>query len=141
MFYQKSPVVDGLVRRSTHGEELRYVTKLCWEEKQIAAKVARGFGQRICGFDLIRAGSRRYVIDVNGWSFVKDNEDYYNICATILRSIFTDRKFKKPQQVLDDVSLADTASDGGCKWRTSAYSHLRALETILKSPSTSKISA
>lgn len=81
---RKSPVLDGRVLRDSDGKEVRYPVILSTKEKEIAYKVCRAFGQTICGFDILRVQDASYVCDVNGWSFVKNSEKYYDDCATIM---------------------------------------------------------
>ena len=131
---RKSPVVDGLVRRNTHGKELRFITKLTPSEQEMASKIATGFGQRICGFDLLRGEDKSYVIDVNGWSFVKDNNEYYDKCANILKQMFL-----RERRRLEGVPETVESHMDPVPQRRATGNHRAALKTIFRSPSIPKL--
>lgn len=120
---RKSPVVDGIVRRNTYGKELRFVTQLSPEETRMARNVCIAFEQTICGFDLLRVGNKSYVIDVNGFSFVKDNSMYYEKCAEILRNILRNASKQLPQPAAEDSVASDPQEQWKLKAQISVVRH------------------
>lgn len=74
---RKSPVKDGIVIRNKEGKEERTCIALSPQEVAAVRKTSRAFGQFICGMDILRTENAFYLVDVNGWSFVKTNSDYY----------------------------------------------------------------
>ncbi|KAM0676891.1 inositol hexakisphosphate and diphosphoinositol-pentakisphosphate kinase [Binucleata daphniae] len=82
---RKAPTKDGFVERLECGKEKRNMIKLLDHEYEYARKITTGFNQFVCGFDILRSNGVSYVIDVNGWSFVKNNRTYYDKCAELLK--------------------------------------------------------
>lgn len=69
---RKAPHVDGLVERDDRGIEVRSETRLTDAEVATCHRVSEACGQFLNGFDFLRTKTgASYVIDVNGWSFVK----------------------------------------------------------------------
>ena len=92
---RKSPEVDGLVERCPEGREVRHIVPLTDQEQMIASTIVRCLKQRVCDFDVLRRQKGdSCVCDVNGWSFVKSNEDYYNSCGEILSRMFVEKARK-----------------------------------------------
>lgn len=84
-----SPAISSTVDRSVDGRENRQITVIKGEEADAAAKIWTGFGQAICGFDIVRCGGKSYVIDVNGWTSVKHQPVFYEECASILSGMMS----------------------------------------------------
>lgn len=102
---RKSPALDGKVERDSEGKEIRYPVILSNSEKMISRKVCLAFKQMVCGFDLLRyavpmcvvtfysilsvsrANGKSYVCDVNGFSFVKNSNKYYDDTSQILGNL------------------------------------------------------
>lgn len=83
---RKSPTLDGVVLRTEEGYELRQPLILKKSEKRLAKQIYQIFKQFICGFDIIRDSKKEwsYVIDINGFSFVKNNKYYTEDLGMIL---------------------------------------------------------
>eukprot|EP00052_Salpingoeca_macrocollata_P023444 m.205936 g.205936 ORF g.205936 m.205936 type:complete len:1008 (-) comp22029_c0_seq5:38-3061(-) len=84
---RKSPVVDGQVIRNTDGKEFRCPVMLTIEEKAFAKAIVETFKQNVCGFDLLRTNSGSFVMDVNGWSFVKQSPKHNRDCSDFIQRL------------------------------------------------------
>ena len=121
---RKSPVVDGLVKRNPDGKEIRHVAELSAEERDMARRITMAFKQFICGFDLLRVQQQSYVIDVNGWSFVKGNDDYYDQCARILCQFCEAHRIARPlRPPSEDVRAIEETSSWVLKANVTVFRH------------------
>ncbi|WFC97869.1 inositol hexakisphosphate and diphosphoinositol-pentakisphosphate kinase [Malassezia yamatoensis] len=121
---RKSPVVDGLVKRNPDGKEIRYITELTPEERQMARNISLAFKQFICGFDLLRVQNKSYVIDVNGWSFVKGNDYYYDKCAEILSQFCKNNTVARPLRRASQVArIQEKTSSWVLKANVTVFRH------------------
>ena len=102
---RQSPMVNWVVERNANGREVTYETKLTKEEELIAAQIAAGFCQRVCEFDMLRSGDASYVIGVKGWSLPKNNNDFYEACAKILKGTFIREGPRKPVLCLEEIEV------------------------------------
>eukprot|EP01084_Bolivina_argentea_P087321 157712_1 len=108
---RKAPTVDGIVERDVFSKEVRHKCRLTKKEKQIAEKIVNAFDQNVCGFDIVRSKDGiPFVIDVNGWSFVKNNRKYFDdaarrirlMCLDFDKYILNPQRYNKKYQSLVD---------------------------------------
>jgi len=79
---RRAPTMHSTVLRKSDGVEQRMVIELSQDELEMCEKILRKSDQFVCGFDILRSEpGRSVVIDVNGWSFVKKNAQYYERCG------------------------------------------------------------
>eukprot|EP00996_Jenningsia_fusiforme_P006434 NODE_77_length_3467_cov_41.352838_g69_i0.p1 GENE.NODE_77_length_3467_cov_41.352838_g69_i0~~NODE_77_length_3467_cov_41.352838_g69_i0.p1 ORF type:complete len:1052 (+),score=181.10 NODE_77_length_3467_cov_41.352838_g69_i0:103-3258(+) len=132
---RKSPVVDGRVVRTDDGKEMRYPVLLSPAEKEIARMVCLVTKQMVCGFDLLRAKGKAYVCDVNGWSFVKKAQKYYDDAAGILRNIIMHGVLHRLPAQVSAITLSENActseEDLGSEYATGGHSTEDELRCVL----------
>lgn len=120
---RKSPVVDGLVKRNPDGKEVRNIAALSEDEREMARRISLAFKQYICGFDLLRVRDKSYVIDVNGWSFVKGNDEYYDRCAENLVGFCLQNAVLRPAPAVRHASAPMGTSSWVLKTNVTVFRH------------------
>lgn len=103
---RKAPTVDGRVERGADGREVRRKVELSAEEEGFCRALCTAFRQFVVGFDIVRgADGRSYVIDVNGWSFVKGDPRFGEVCGGMIARFLEDQS----EMSVGDGSDGETA--------------------------------
>ncbi|KAG9393542.1 Histidine phosphatase superfamily [Carpediemonas membranifera] len=115
---RKTPALDGIVERDDRGKEVREVCVLSHEERRAAKMIGQAFGQRVCGFDILRKPDKSFIVcDVNGWSFVKGDHHYYDHTARVLRQLVIQAKSRlvarHENRTSEDMPPGTTEADLG----------------------------
>lgn len=111
---RKAPHIDGIVDRDRRGKERREKVTLSPTEHAICTRVTNAFDQFVLGFDLLRGpGRQRFVIDVNGWSLVKNSDEYAKRCGCILAENIRLRLHERRSLHIRALHLAHAHSSGG----------------------------
>lgn len=93
---RKAPHIDGIVERDQSGRERRSEVALSPDEISMSSRVATAFDQFVIGFDLLRGpGGHRFIIDVNGWSLVKNSDKYPEKAGRVLSDHIRERLSEK----------------------------------------------
>ncbi|KAJ5074575.1 inositol hexakisphosphate and diphosphoinositol-pentakisphosphate kinase [Anaeramoeba ignava] len=88
---RNSPFRAQKIELDEYGREIRDKFELTEEERMFASKIVEHLHQNVCGFDVLRdANGKSFVIDINGWSFVKSEigEEYFANCGKELATLF-----------------------------------------------------
>lgn len=102
---RKAPHIDGVVDRDQFGHEQRVPVSLSLEERDICRRVTSAFGQFVIGFDLLRGPShQRFIIDVNGWSLVKNSEEYTLRCGRLLAERIVEKLRERDRHTASDCT-------------------------------------
>lgn len=135
---RKSPTIDGIVERDDKGKEKRTFVALREIEYDYARRITQMFQQNVCGFDIIRTPVKSYVIDVNGWSFVKNDSDYYDFCADTIDKVCETSKSDTDWQERSVISIVrvyrhcDRTPKQKCKVKCTEYEGYVEKEIIIK---------
>ena len=99
----KSPVLN---HKKTQGRDKKYPVILTAEEKDLAMKVTKAFGQSVITFDVIRSEGKSYVIDVKPSNLVNASDPVISECARSLCGLVL-RLTKRTEPALSHYSTRE----------------------------------